>query len=472
MKHLAFNPYLPTWEFIPDGEPHVFDGRLYVYGSHDLYDGDVFCLQDYTVWSAPVDDLGDWRCEGVAFRKTDDPRNADGRMNLFAPDAAQGPDGRYYLYYVLDGRGTVSVAVSDAPGGPFRYLGDVRDADGALLGERPGDEPQFDPGVLTEGDRTYLYTGFSGPQDATRHGAMATVLGPDMLTIVEEPRFIVPGGAYAGGTSFEEHPFFEASSIRRHGDDYVFVYSSAAMHELCYATSKSPTGGFVYGGVIVSNCDLGIADGKPADKPMAAGGNNHGGLVEVGGQWYIFYHRQTNGTWYSRQGCAEPVFWKDGRLAQVAMSSCGLNGGPLPAEGRYPADIACHLFTPDQPVYAGVPGQPRIKRDARDGERGSGYIADIRDRTVIGFRSFDCRGVKTVSVWTRGYTRGTYQVMTAWDGPVLAEIPVDFSNSWVERKAALALPDGVHDLYLRFIGGGQTGQGLGGSLKAIGFGKD
>ena len=49
-KKQAFNPYLPSWEFVPDGEPHVFDGRVYIYGSHDFYNGDVFCMGDYVCW--------------------------------------------------------------------------------------------------------------------------------------------------------------------------------------------------------------------------------------------------------------------------------------------------------------------------------------------------------------------------------------------------------------------------------------
>lgn len=65
----AFNPYLPSWEYIPDGEPYVFNGRVYVYGSHDFYNGYVFCMGDYVCWSAPVDDLGNWRYEGVIYKR-------------------------------------------------------------------------------------------------------------------------------------------------------------------------------------------------------------------------------------------------------------------------------------------------------------------------------------------------------------------------------------------------------------------
>lgn len=75
MKALGFNPYLPFWETVPDGEPHVFDGRLYIFGSHDRRGGDQFCMEDYAGWSAPVDDLGNWRYEGVIYRKEQDPLN-------------------------------------------------------------------------------------------------------------------------------------------------------------------------------------------------------------------------------------------------------------------------------------------------------------------------------------------------------------------------------------------------------------
>lgn len=187
MKKQGFNPYLPSWEYTPDGEPYVFDGRVYVYGSHDRFNGHAYCLNDYVCWSAPEHDLADWRYEGMIYRKTDDPLNPDGSMCLYAPDVTVGTDGRYYLYYVLDKVPVVSVAVCDTPAGKYSFYGYVRYADGTRLGERAGDEPQFDPAVLTEGDQTYLYTGFCAPGDRSRHGAMATVLGSDMLTIARDP---------------------------------------------------------------------------------------------------------------------------------------------------------------------------------------------------------------------------------------------------------------------------------------------
>src|SRR5690554_1457223 len=168
MKKQAFNPYLPSWEYVPDGEPYVFGDRVYVYGSHDRFRGHAYCLNDYVCWSAPVDDLGNWRYEGVIYRKTDEPEYAGRKGCLFAPDVTRGPDGRYYLYYVLSTMNVVSAAVCDTPAGKYEFLGYVHYPDGTRLGERQGDQPQFDPGVLTEGDLTYLYTGFCAIGDKSR----------------------------------------------------------------------------------------------------------------------------------------------------------------------------------------------------------------------------------------------------------------------------------------------------------------
>ena len=455
MKKQAYNPYLPSWEYIPDGEPYVFDGRVYVYGSHDFYNGYVFCMGDYMCWSAPVDDLGDWRCEGVIYPRNEDPLNREGKMCLYAPDVTVGPDGRYYLYYVLDKVSVVSVAVCDAPAGRYEFYGYVHYQDGTRLGERPGDEPQFDPGVLTEGEKTYLYTGFCGKGDRSRTGARVTVLDKDMLTILEEPVTVVPGCEYSEGTGYEGHAFFEASSIRKKGELYYFVYSSQVMHELCYATSRIPTGDFVYGGVIVSNCDLHIDTYKPGDMPAAYGANNHGSIVEIGQDWYVFYHRQTNGTWYSRQGCAEKLcFREDGSIPQAELTSCGLNGGPLSGKGVYPAYLACNLFTDEPSAYVGGDRFPRIMQDGRDGYQEEGYIANLYDSATAGFKYFDMKSVGRITITVRGYAKGVFQVKTAWDGPVLAEIPVDYTNVWEDYSAPVAVEDGVHALYLTFRGQG------------------
>lgn len=454
MKTLAFNPYLPSWEYVPDGEPYVFGERLYIFGSHDQYNGHVFCLGDYVCWSAPVSDPGAFRYEGVIYQKTQDPLNPDGKMCLYAPDVTVGADGRYYLYYVLDKVSVVSVAVSDRPEGPYEFYGYVKDREGKRIGERQQDEPQFDPAVLTEGGKTYLYTGFCAPEDKSRHGAMGMVLDADMLTVTEEPVFVVPSHPYGKGSGFEGHEFFEASSIRKKGELYYFIYSSVVMHELCYATSRDPRHGFQYGGVVVSNCDIGIADKKPEDMPMAYGANNHGSIVEIAGGWYVFYHRHTNHSWYCRQGCAEKISFDGDRIVQAGMSSCGLNDGPLPGDREYPAYIACHLFSAEQEMYVGKSDQPYIMQDGRDGEKDPAYITNITDSVTAGFREFSCKGVKALEITVRGYAKGVFEIRTGWDGPVCGTIPVDYTNVWETYGTKAVIPDGVQSIYLTFRGEG------------------
>ena len=161
------NPFLPLTEYVPDGEPHVFGDRVYLYGSHDEPSGKRFCTRDYTVWSAPVRDLSRWTCHGVTYRKAQDPRSKPGKeVDFYAPDCTQGPDGRYYLYYFVAGPNTkpfgpMSVAVADRPEGPFDYYGDIRYSDGTpvlrYLTNRRSDLP-----LLRLGARA----GFSQPRIA------------------------------------------------------------------------------------------------------------------------------------------------------------------------------------------------------------------------------------------------------------------------------------------------------------------
>ena len=463
MKKQGFNPFLPSWECIPDGEPYVFNGRVYIYGSHDKFNGYVYCMNDYVCWSAPEDDLSDWRYEGVIYPKTNDPLNKDGSMNLYAPDVTLGPDGRYYLYYVLDKTDVVSVAVCDSPAGKYTFLGYVRYKDGTMLGRREGDQPQFDPGVLTEGEKTYLYTGFCSHGTKTRIGSTAVTLGPDMLTILDEPVLVAPGVHNSKNTGFEGHEFFEASSIRKRGDTYYFVYSSIMGNELCYATSKNPLKGFVYGGVIVSNIDLNIDTYKPAKKPMNFWNNNHGSIVEIKGKWYVFYHRHTNGREFSRQACMEPIIIeKDGKIPQVEISSCGPNGKPLDGRGEYPAYIACNLFCMDDykelPIERFWPQRdillPFITQDGRDGDEENGFVTNINNNYGIGFKYFDCKGINRVIIKTRGYNNGTFEVKTSWDGEPLGTIEIHSSNIWKEFSSNISIPDGIQPLYFIYRGRG------------------
>jgi hypothetical protein len=231
------------------------------------------------------------------------------------------------------------------------------------------------------------------------------------------------------------------------------------MHELCYATSKDPEGPYIYGGVIVSNCDLHIDSYKPADKPAAFGANNHGSIVQIGDDWYIFYHRHTNGTWYSRQGCAEKItFTEDGHIPQVEMTSCGLNGVPLSDEGEYPSYIACNIFTDEKKIYV-EESAPRVVQVGGDGIRKPGHIRGIKNNTTIGFKYFDLKNVKGLRIKTMGYFGGYFEVRTSFDGEVLGTISGENSNVWVSGECSLPGITGVYPLYLTFKGSGNFSLG-------------
>ena len=235
------------------------------------------------------------------------------------------------------------------------------------------------------------------------------------------------------------------------------------MHELCYATSDSPEGPFTYGGVIVSNCDMHIGTYKEAELPSAYGANNHGSIEKIGDDWYIFYHRHTNGTWFSRQGCAEKLtVLEDGSIPQVEITSCGLNGGPLSGIGEYPAYLACNIFTKDHTMYV-EPSSPRVVQEGGDGYAAPGYIKDIVDTTTIGFKYFDLKNVTGLRIKTRGYINGDFEVKTSLDGETLGKITVQNENIWTSGECRFPALNGTYPLYLVFTGSGA------GSLKSIEF---
>ncbi|MCL1823630.1 MAG: family 43 glycosylhydrolase [Oscillospiraceae bacterium] len=322
------NPYLPFWEYIPDGEPRVFGERVYIYGSHDSAGSDKFCDSKLKVWSASVDDLNNWVCHGDIFHTKadrDHPSDADWTndiSDLYAPDVVE-KDGKYYLYaYIKETAGCV--AISERPEGPFKLLSKYTYNVPDGIPEGKGDGGLFiDPGTLVDDDgRVYVYCGFLK--------SFMAELNPDNM-------FEVINGSFIDNIIPVEEPFsfFEACSPRKVGDTYYMIYSptpnNPGCSKLVYATSKSPRGPFEYKGVIVDN---------GADYP---GGNNHGSICKIKDQWYIFYHRMTNGTIMSRRACVERIqMLDDGSIPQVEMTSLGFEESLNPYKIT-PAETACVL---------------------------------------------------------------------------------------------------------------------------------
>lgn len=464
----AWNPYLPSWEYVPDGEPHIFNHRLYVYGSHDRFNGSTYCMEPYVCWSAPIDDLSDWTCHGVIYTGEDDKLNETGKRLMFAPDVVE-QNGKYYLYYGLDSSIAISVAVSSRPEGPYSFYGNVHHKDGQILGLKEGDAQQFDPGVFRDDDgRIYLYSGFSTtPEVAERirkkmgekakdlhvstEGNWVVQLEEDMLTLKTEPKRLLPGVSNSAGTSFEGHEFFEASSMRKFNGKYYAVYSSVQGHELCYAMSDYPDREFAYQGVLHSNGNLGISD-----KPLYYYANNHGSLIEIKGEYYVFGHRHTNYTQYQRQGVAEKLSMKeDGTFAQAEMTSCGLNGKPLISRGSYPSYIACVLQSKNgackEDVSIDRHRHPAITQD----DKKEAYITNLQDGAVVGYKYFDFCDLKSIVVEVKADGEGTLDVRTSMDGANIASIPVSACDEWKEHAAAAEVADGTAALYFVYHGKGR-----------------
>lgn len=496
MKY-GFNPYLPFWETVPDGEPHVFGDRVYVYGSHDKRNGTTYCEEDYVCWSAAVDALNDWKFEGVIYRKTQDPINGapydkpmpkyddpiptdDDKFlhNLYAPDVCQGKDGRYYLYYAMDFCNIISVAVADTPVGPFEFLDYITREDGSI----PEIGRCFDPAILSEESGNYLYYGlapqfrFPGLESMDIPGSLVVKLSDDMHTIISEPVVVANGCDTCKGTSYEAHPFLEASSIRKIGEWYYFVYSSLQGHELCYAMSKSPLGPFEYKGVIVSNGDIGLNGDMSAKNYF---GNNHGGIEIIAGKAYIFWHRHSHGTAFSRQGCADAITINaDGTIDQIEMTSCGLNNGPLPAAEHYSAHIACQLMGPkgtevghvvetgpDQLEAATVPAHiPYITEElCTAGEHGlKPFIYNMQATAVAGFKYFEFSGENKVLLEARGKGKIGVCIDDA-ETEAVAIVNIN-SESWKTVENVMAAVTGVHALFFKVIEGKVD-------IASFGFGK-
>jgi hypothetical protein len=336
------NPYLPLWEHLPDGEPRVFEDpdnpgkyRIYIIGSHDVRVAG-YCGLDIRAWSAPVEDVSDWRDEGAIFTY----QAGDQWDIMFAPDLveAKRKDGtrEYYLYPHSRGRNREPmVAKGDRPDGPFTPVNMTDDG----MRTVPGSIMGFDPAVYIEyitdpedpdyeiGFRAYGYWGFQRSLAAQLDQNTMYSLRPGTQII---DHFIPASSRYGvirdpGGTTYPHvYPdedlgsfnFFEAASIRKIGNKYVWVYSgysgpdyglSSTNSALRYAFGDTPLGPWKSGGVLVDSRAPVLAQDGTRLQTSYSGHNTHGSLELINDQWYVFYHRAPRGFGFARQPMVAPV---------------------------------------------------------------------------------------------------------------------------------------------------------------------
>lgn len=336
------NPYLPLWEHLPDGEPRVFEDpdnpgklRAYIIGSHDLRVNE-YCGPDIRMWSAPVEDLTNWRDEGPIFTF-----EKDGKWDvMFAPDLVEVRDRKgnkeYYLYPHSRGpRREAMVCKGPRPNGPFTPVNLNSDGTAVVEGSILG----FDPSIYIEqitdkkdpdykkGFRAYGFWGFqhSSAAELDQNTMYSVRPGTEII-----PYFMPASSSYGNikdpaGTEYpalysEQNPgdfnFFEASSIRKVGNKYVMIFSGysgpdyglpSTNSTLRYAFADSPLGPWRSGGVLVDSRGIVLNEDGTKLVETNAAHNTHGSLQEINGQWYVFYHRPPRGFGFARQAMVAPV---------------------------------------------------------------------------------------------------------------------------------------------------------------------
>lgn len=318
---MSKSKYLVKHLYTADPSAHVFNGKLYIYPSHDIEsgipendNGDHFDMHDYHVFS--MDDInGDVTDHGVALDVKDVPWS--GRQ-MWAPDAAE-KDGKYYFYFPLKDKNDIfhiGVAVGDSPTGPFKA--EPRPIDGSY---------SIDPAVLQDDDDSYyMYFGGlwggqlqryrnnkaieCGVEPADKEPALCpkvVKLSENMLDFAEEPRDLVildeNGDPLLAGD--HDRRFFEAAWMHKYKGTYYFSYSTGNTHLLCYATSNNPYGPFTYRGVLLT---------------PVVGWTTHHSICEFKGKWYLFHHdsKPSGGkTWLRSIKVAEITYLPDGSIETI-----------------------------------------------------------------------------------------------------------------------------------------------------------
>ncbi len=283
--------YLFPSDYMADPSANVFNGRLYIYPSHDWDSGEAFDddgghfqMKDYHVLSLEDVENGEVTDHGEVLAVKDIPWAS---RQLWDNDVVE-KDGKYYMVYCAKDKNGVfhlGIAVSDCPEGPFTPQADpirgsysidpcvFKDDDGAIYTyfggiwggqlQRYKDNQALSVEHLPEGDEPAL------PSRVAR-------MTDDMLQFAEEPRavLVVDDNGEPLKAS-DPHRFFEASWMHKMNGKYYFSYSTGDTHFLCYAVGDNPYGPFTYKGVIL--------------EPVV-GWTTHHSIVEYKGKWYLFHH--------------------------------------------------------------------------------------------------------------------------------------------------------------------------------------
>lgn len=312
--------YLFPADYMADPSVHVYNGRIYIYPSHDWDcgqtendNGDQYLMKDYHVLSTDDPMNGEVTDHGRVLALEDIPWA--GRQ-LWDNDCAE-KDGKYYMYFPMKDRNDIfriGVAVADCPEGPFVPQPDP------IRGSY-----SMDIAVLKEDDGYYLYFGgiwggqlqrykdnkalesaYLPEGDEPALPSRVAKLTDDMLQFAEEPKPVLIVDEDGNPLKANDpHRFFEASWVHKYNGKYYFSYSTGDSHLLCYAIGDNPYGPFTYKGVILT---------------PVVGWTTHHSIIEYKGKWYLFHHDSapSGGTsWLRSLKVCEITYNEDGTINTI-----------------------------------------------------------------------------------------------------------------------------------------------------------
>lgn len=314
--------YLVPADYMADPSVHVWDGKLYIYPSHDWEsgieendNGDHFDMKDYHVFSLNGDDP--MTAEVVDHGKVLDTEDIPWAGRQLWDCEVASKDGKYYMYFPLKDKNDIfriGVAVSDSPTGPFVPQPDP------IKGSY-----SIDPAILEEDGKYYMYFGglwggqlqrykdnkalesaYLPEGKETALPARVVRLSDDMLEFAEEPKPVVVVDEEGKPlTADNPYRFFEASWMHKYNGKYYFTYSTGDTHYLCYAIGDNPYGPFTYKGVIMT---------------PVVGWTTHHSIVEYGGKWWLFHHDSVPSgglTWLRSLKVCELKYNEDGTIQTI-----------------------------------------------------------------------------------------------------------------------------------------------------------
>lgn len=412
---LAQNPIIHD-QYTADPTARVFNGRMYLYPSHDIDSPvdelkDWFCMEDYHVFSS--DNLVDWTDHGVILTQNKIPWVKPDSYAMWAPDCVE-KDGRYYFFFPASPKDMergfgIGVAVAEKPEGPFMPM--PRPLKGVM---------GIDPCVLVDDDgQCYLY--WSGM------GLSVAKLKDNMMELDSEPKRIegLPEG-------FKEGPF----AFKRDGRYYLtfpWVREKEGTETLAYAMADNPYGPFEFKGLIMDESPTGCW-------------TNHHSLVEKDGQWYLFYHHNDYSPDMDKRRSAridKVSFNADGTINKVSPTLRGVGT----SDARKHIQIDRHsAISPNGVSLRFIEEKDRFKGWAAVFSKKGAWLT--YDRVDFGQKP-----VKEVKLRVLSDS-GCEMVISDMTGKTIANVPVKAGKEWKTVTVPVSFsPTGTIDLKITMTKG-------------------